>query len=124
MARSYDDCVAALGVGAEWVEFADLFTFLRHLRFAAMMNTLYGPELMKQSPYFGEAFWLFNTNVHFLHMGFPEWLNPAVVRAREDCLRAITKWRQFAVENSKGKSYPDELMWDEIWGLKLMKSIT
>ena len=63
---------------------------------------------MKQSLHFGEAFWLFDTNVHFLHVGFPEWLNPAVVRVRKDCLQA--KWRQFAVGNSKGKSYPDDIM--------------
>ena len=122
LARGYDDCVAALGVGTEWAEFPDLFTFLRDLGFTAMMNTLCGPELMKQSPHFGEAFWLLDTNVHFLHMGFPEWLNPAVVRAREDCLQAITKERRFAVENLKGKSCPDDLMWDEIWGSKLMRS--
>ncbi|KAF7854223.1 hypothetical protein EAF04_010520 [Stromatinia cepivora] len=117
----YEECVENSGVGDKWSDVSDFFIFLRDLALEASVNTLCGKDFLKQSPEFSDAIWEFDANIHFLYMGFPSWLRPRAAKARFTCLDAITKWRTTAVHKSQGRKVPDEALWDDIWGSKIMR---
>lgn len=66
-----DGLVVASGIGDEWVFRTDLYTFTRDCASTAVFNGLCGPRILKQCPAFLESFWVFDANVHWLHIGVP-----------------------------------------------------
>jgi hypothetical protein len=111
----------SIGSGA-WVELHDLSDFMRHIGSTAVITALCGPRLLRDCPDFLDAFWTFDERVHFLHMALPNWLNPRAGRARKFCLDAITEWRKGAVEMAKSTlGRIDNDIWNETWGLKVMR---
>ncbi|CAD6446712.1 8935b353-ef79-4117-907c-d473b1d49a45 [Sclerotinia trifoliorum] len=117
----YEGCVENSQIGDKWSDVSDLFILLRDLSLEASLNSLCGKYLLMQSPEFSSAFWEFDENVHFLFMGFLSWLRPRAAKARKRCLDAITRWRATAVQKSQGRKVPDETLWDDLWGSKIMR---
>lgn len=119
--QSFDSRMFQYDIGTEWIEYPDLYVFLRDLGFRSTVDALCGPKFLEITPEFDDSFWEFDANLHFLYIGWPTWLKPSAANARKRCVEAVCKWRASAVEHSKGKDYSDSVMWDEIWGLKPMR---
>ena len=117
----YNQGLVAHDIGPKWINMPDLFVFLRDLTFEASVNTLCGPDLLKDNPHFGEFFWIFDSNVHFLNVGLPSWFRPSARRARNECVKAISRWRVSAAEKFRKKIIDDSEMFDGIWGSKIMR---
>jgi hypothetical protein len=120
--HALDRLVIASGIGENWKVQSDLFTFIRDLSSTAIINALCGPSLLQQCPTFMESFWEFDANVHWLHIGVPRILRRSAYEARDGCQMAVKEWQRQAVVKSKDVTYPEVLLWDEIWGMKMMRN--
>jgi hypothetical protein len=108
-------------IGSDWKEMHDLFVFIRELAGHAGIGALCGPQLFKEEPQFLDLFWTFDTNMHFYHMGYPEWLRPKAKQARQRCMQALSRWRRKAIQATSEPDYSKDKLWDEHWGFKGMR---
>ncbi|KAK2839356.1 hypothetical protein FQN49_006220 [Arthroderma sp. PD_2] len=109
------------GVEDQWVEFPDLFSFIQDLTSKAIINALCGPRLIEKNPGFIESFWTFDLNVHYLNIGILTSFKTDAYNARDQCIQAIIEWKKAAIQDSKNTIYPNSMLWDDIWGLKVMR---
>lgn len=117
-----DKLAVGSGIDEEWTVKSDSFTFVRDLASTAIINAMCGPSLLQQCPTFIETFWSFDANIHWLHIGIPRILRKTAYRARDSCQEAVKEWQRQAIEQSADRAYPDELLWDETWGMKMMRN--
>lgn len=117
--NSFEERFMACEVRDKSVQPPDLYHLLKKLSFGSMVDTLCGPELLRLSPDFEKYFWQYDYNVDYL-MKYPTFLQPHARNARARCLEAMSKWRQFAIQNSHGTEYSGSRMWHRTWGMKCM----
>ena len=113
--------VAMSDISEQWTVHGDLFTFVRDLSSTAVVNARCGPTLLEQCPTFMASFWEFDANVHWFHIGVPRILRRDAYRARDTCLGAIKEWKSRANLRSRCNAHAHEMLWDEIWGMKMMR---
>lgn len=121
LTNEMEKLTAASGIGEDWVEYDDLFYFIRNLTSTACINALCGQHLLEKNPGFVDSFWVFDNNIHWLHVGIPAFLKPDAYKAQRECLDAIVNWKREAIKMSSCKPVPDSELWDEVWGLKIMR---
>jgi hypothetical protein len=119
--RIFEEGLMTHGINGDWKEMDDLFVFIRELAGHSGIGALCGPQLFKEEPQFLDLFWAFDRNIHFYHMGYPEWLRPEAKQARQRCMQALSRWRRKAVQATSGPNYPKDKLWDEHWGFKGMR---
>ncbi|KAH8721507.1 cytochrome P450 [Phaeosphaeriaceae sp. PMI808] len=101
-------------IGSEWVNYLDLYQFLRKILFRATTNAFYGSHLLQTTCNLEEDLWKFEENVPFHANGLPSILNRQAFKVRTRCIEAFRKWRAFAL-NVKSEQLPE---WNEVSGLK------
>ncbi|KAM5465212.1 hypothetical protein MferCBS49748_005152 [Microsporum ferrugineum] len=116
-----EELILSSEVDEQWTEFPDLFYFLQTLTSTAMMNALCGPCLIGKNPDFVDDFWTFDLNIHYLNIGIAPLFKVEGVKARDRCIKALIEWKRNAVWAARDKPYPDSLLWDDIWGFKIMR---
>lgn len=95
---------------------------LHEKMFAASVNTLAGPNLMKNNPTFMKDFWVFDENFMRLIIGYPRLTIRKGWNARDRCIKATMKWLTDAWENYDWeKKEPDEIGWEENFGFSLFR---
>lgn len=110
-------------VGTEWVEFPDLWLFIRDLVFPASTEAMCGSFLLSHNPTLTEDFWAFDQSIPTLLKGLPRWLSPGAYKSRDKVLNAIKKWHTFANEHSdRYRTGPNDPEWDPYFGCKYVKA--
>lgn len=67
---------AMLGIGNDWEERSDLYSFLRNVVFPSGVDSFFGENMLGLNPTLEEDFKVFDENVPFLGKGLPSWINP------------------------------------------------
>lgn len=102
----------------EWVEFADLYIFVRDIVFQPTTDAFFGPHLLSQNPNLAEDLWSFDESIPFLLSSFPKIFNRQAVKVRARCIQAFRKCRSFALGGQEQACFLPE--WNEKSGLKFM----
>ncbi|MCJ1394726.1 hypothetical protein MMC18_007606, partial [Xylographa bjoerkii] len=110
-----------LDIGHDWVEYPDLYLFVKELLTAPAIEALCGPELIGQTPSFAEDFWKLDSDIYYFFKCCPRFLMPQAWRNREILLTGIKKWHAYARENFQ-ESLVEADGHDRIYGSPLMRS--
>lgn len=110
-------------IGAEWVEFPDLFLFIQSLVFPAATESLCGSAILALHPTLTEDFWAFARCIPTLFRGSPRWLSPNAYKQRDKMLKMIKEWHAFACERSDfSKTGIEDAEWDPYLGYKYVRA--
>lgn len=85
----------------EWIEFPDLYLFIRGMVTKTATDAFCGPELLRLNPQLAQDFWEYDKNVPIFAKGFPRWMFPATYRVRDRCYKAFERWRANAFKESE-----------------------
>ena len=107
-------------VGDEWKDFPDLWTFIRDHMFHASITAMFGDQLFKIAPQFGEDFWKFEDRVPELAKGLPKWLNRSGIDARDRCLASVQSWGIYLKEQSNVTPRSDPV-YDPVFGSDIVQ---
>lgn len=105
--------VEKCAIDDDWINYPDLYLFIRTILFRATTDAFYGPHLLTTSSHLEEDIWKFDANVPFLAKGLPGIFNWPARRIRASCTKAFRRWR--ASLNEKAEQLPE---WNEKSGLK------
>lgn len=89
-----------LPISDDWVEFPDLFNFLRPIISCATIEAMCGSYFVTQYPKFTKYFWQFNADMPKLLQGWPKWLMPGAWVARDRCIETMKKWRKTSSDDN------------------------
>lgn len=108
---------SASEIGADWIAFPDLTSFLGRHVFEAATRSMFGTYLFSLNPTLAEDFWNHNRFIGALFMGLPRWLNPVAYRAREKMLKNFVRWQKYAREHCDIADLGD-VEWEPYYGSK------
>lgn len=89
-----------LPISDDWVEFPDLFNFLRPIISCATIEAMCGAYFLTQYPKFTQYFWQFNADIPKLLQGWPKWLMPGAWVARDKCIEMMKEWRKTSSDDN------------------------
>ena len=108
---------------SEWIEFEDLYHFIREFMFSAAVESLCGTAILGINPTLTEDFWSFEDSVPTLFKQVPYWLAPRAHKARDKMLETVKKWHALANEYSDfNKLATEDPDWDPYFGSKYVKA--
>jgi len=91
--------ISQVDVGHEWIEFADLYSFVQDLLIGPAIEAMCGPTLIAQNPTFVDDFWKFDSDLLYFFKGCPRWLAPRAWRNRNRILGSLKTWHAYAREH-------------------------
>lgn len=107
----------------DWVEYPDLYAFLKVLVLRTAVETLMGSKILEMNPELIDDFRTFDSNIPWFSRGFPRWLMPAAYRARDRLLAGIKQWHAHAHAYSDcTKIANEDPEWEPYFGTKLLRS--
>jgi hypothetical protein len=83
----------------EWVEYPDLYRFIRTMVTKTATDAFFGPELLRNHPRLEQDFWEYDSNVPFFAKRIPRWMYPGPYKIRDRCYSALESWRANAFKN-------------------------
>ncbi|KAF1994307.1 cytochrome P450 [Amniculicola lignicola CBS 123094] len=107
--------------GDKWVEMSSLHSVVRDIIFPAIVDAVFGPNLLADSPELLTMFWEFDDCTPFLGRMMPNFLKPNAAKSRDACLLAMKRWRRRAEEESAHAKADGSAEWDPIWGIGAIK---
>ncbi|KAH7324460.1 Pfs, NACHT and ankyrin domain protein [Stachybotrys elegans] len=111
----------AQNIGHEWTEMPDLSAFFRELAGSALVESLFGPAMLKFSPEFIENLWGFDDNVPWLARGIPSFIMPSAHKHRERAVAQMKEWYIYARRHFDEANISSDGDADPIWGSWLMR---
>ena len=112
---------ASQDICSEWVEMPDLYGFLKVQIFNASVEAMCGSHILLLNPKFCEDFWIFEAGATKLAKGYPWWLIPSTIQARNRCLAHVKKWHLFLRENGCREKSEDDESFDPKLGAGLVR---
>ncbi|KAK5661823.1 hypothetical protein OQA88_9925 [Cercophora sp. LCS_1] len=106
----------------EWAT-VSLFKWVKkHMTDAAVVS-LIGPRILQQTPDFSDLFWDFDSNLFYLIMGPPKWLNRHPWRVHKAFHDAVaryveTAWREFNWDGPDAESD-----WEPVFGARVAREL-
>ncbi len=114
--------VEALGIGEDWVEYPDLYSFCKTTVSGANIQAMMGSKIMELNPTLVEDFWTAKAFAPEYFRGLPRWLASTAFSARDRIIGSVRAWHDYSFANgdhtNTGPQDPD---WDPIWGSKYSK---
>ncbi len=113
--------VDALGFSEQWTTVDDFFTLLAKTVSAALVESVFGPSLLRLNPDFIEDLWKYDDAIPYLARGIPQWIMPGPYQIR-DCLRdQIKKWYAYARREFTEDSIEADGDGDPSWGSEFVR---
>jgi hypothetical protein len=100
----------------------DYGLFFHHQIGSAMVNSLFGPKLLEQSPEFLRDMWTFDKAIPKFWKMLPHFLMPEAYKARDRLIGSIQQWHSHARENFQPSDINLEDGTDPFWGTELIRS--
>ncbi|GCB28270.1 cholesterol 7-alpha-monooxygenase [Aspergillus awamori] len=110
----------AVPTGPTWTYVDDLTEFFEDHLGAAILETLFGPLLLTESPGFHRTLWKYDRYIMSMAKRLPSWLIPEGYQLRDKVLSGIMKWHKRATELSARHS-ADVGEDDPYWGSAMMR---
>ncbi|KAF2197033.1 cytochrome P450, partial [Delitschia confertaspora ATCC 74209] len=113
----------SLSIGEDWVDMPDLYNFLQRNVTRAAIESIMGSKILEMNPTLVEDFWNFDNCVPKFLRGLPRWLIPSAYKNRDNLLRNIKKWHEYAHKHSDcTKTGIEDPEWDPYFGFKLVRA--
>lgn len=106
----------------EWTEMPDLLQFFQRNIGTSIMQSLFGPTLLRLHPTFVDDFWEYEKNVPRFAWGLPSFMMPGAYRNRRKLINQLTSWYAFARRSFTESSRDEDGDGDVFWGSELMRS--
>ncbi|KAF2865178.1 cytochrome P450 [Massariosphaeria phaeospora] len=88
-----------------WTEIEDMWSFFHNEISKAVMETLFGPAVMKQYPRLVRDFWEFDSNFDGFILGYPQFMMSSAYTARDRLLGNLWDWLLAAKESKEGLEF-------------------
>ena len=85
----------------DWVQEADLYSFVLKVLIGPAVEAMCGPVLRNQNPNFGNDFWKLDHDILYFFKGYPKWLAPSAHQNRAKLLDGVKRWHNIARDNFK-----------------------
>lgn len=106
---------------SDWTSMPDLQQFFRDNLGQSVVESFFGPLLLKVNPTFMEDLWEFDDATPLLSKRLPRWLIPRAYHVRDSLLRQIQAWYRHArLQFKESLIYPDG-NGDPFWGSAMMR---
>ncbi|KAI9167950.1 Cholesterol 7-alpha-monooxygenase [Paramyrothecium foliicola] len=105
----------------EWTDVADFSSFFRDVVGSALIESLFGPTMLRINPQFIEDLWGFDDSIPWLARGVPAFLRPSAHEHRERGVTQLKRWYAYAREHFDESNISRDGDGDPIWGSKLMR---
>jgi len=112
--------LCSLNVTNEWVEYLDLLAFFEEHVGQAVLQAIFGTQLLEQDEGFLHDLWEFDAGVMGLARRLPRFSIPAAYRVRETLLGAVRSWHGFA-KAGEGAGADGDGDGDPVWGSRMMR---
>ncbi|KAI1128000.1 cytochrome P450 [Nemania abortiva] len=120
--RVLHEGISVLEIGESWVEYPDLYRFMRLIIVRANIEATLGSKVLELNPSLVEDFCDAATTVPKFLNGWPRWLAPKGFKARDRVIKALEKWHAYAnVAGDYNSTRDGDPEWDAIWGSKCEK---
>ena len=110
-----------LGKDGEWMEYPDFLEFFEDVVGKAIVEAIFGSELLSQNPEFVRDLWTYDAVVMSLARRLPAFCNPQAHRVRRKLLGCIKRWHEFARAKSGVRGDSDGNDFDPVWGSRMMR---
>ncbi|GKZ21546.1 hypothetical protein AbraIFM66951_006728 [Aspergillus brasiliensis] len=110
----------AVPLGPSWTHVDDLTEFFEDHLGTAILEALFGPILLTETPGFHRTLWQYDKYIMSMAKRLPSWLIPEGYRLRDEVLRGIMKWHKRATELSQNNT-ADLGEDDPYWGSAMMR---
>lgn len=106
----------------EWNSITDFQEFFFKIMGVSLIESLFGPSLLRLSPTFIDDLIEFDNNVPWLARGIPSFAMPKPYKIRSGLNNKIKKWHSYAQKNFDESSVTDDGDGDLFWGSKLIRN--
>jgi hypothetical protein len=93
------DRISNLEVNHDWIEFADLYSFVQDMLTGPAIEAMCGPVLLNRNSTFIDDFWQLDSDILIFFKGLPRWTTPRAWKNRERLLTAVKTWHAYAQEH-------------------------
>jgi hypothetical protein len=105
----------------EWTEMPDFSDFFRYMVGSCLIQTIFGPTMLRLNPEFMRDLWSFDDNVPWFARGVPSFIKPAAYRARQNTIDQLKRWYSYAREHFDESSIDSDGDGDVYWGSWLIR---
>jgi hypothetical protein len=119
--RGLESRIDALGFSDEWTTVDDFYTLLAKTVSEAVVECIFGPQLLRLNPGFIDDMWTYDDMIPWLARGVPRWLMPGPYRIRDSLREQIKKWYAAAREEFTESSIEADGDGDPYWGSEFVR---
>lgn len=106
----------------QWVELGDFRKFFEDSMGKSLIESLFGPSLLKINPSFVHDLVEFDREVPWLSRGIPAWINPRPHRVRKSLCDQLKRWHAYARQNFDDSKISADGDGDPYWGSEFMRT--
>ncbi|KAJ5658225.1 cytochrome P450 [Penicillium longicatenatum] len=104
-----------------WISMPDIHQFFRDNLGRSVVESFFGPLLLKTNPTFMQELWEFDDATPSLSKRLPRWLIPRAYRVRDSLLGQILAWYENARAQFKDSLIDTDGNGDPCWGSEMMR---
>ncbi|KAI1484554.1 Pfs, NACHT and ankyrin domain protein [Biscogniauxia mediterranea] len=112
---------AELQLSEEWTEIPDLLDFFHHHVGASLVESIFGPTLLRLNPDFIDDMWEFDDNIPWLARAVPSWIMPKPYQVREKIVSQFKRWYVYARQHFHESCISEDGDGDPFWGSYLTR---
>ncbi|KAI1074873.1 cytochrome P450 [Whalleya microplaca] len=108
--------VGQLAFAGEWQDLEDFRSFFQNLMGGALLESLFGPELIRLNPNIVGDLLEFDANIPWLARGIPSFIKPAPYRLRSRLWSQFKRWKNYARKEFHESRISEDGDGDPFWG--------
>ncbi|KAI1439197.1 cytochrome P450 [Xylaria sp. CBS 124048] len=120
--RRLETMLSETDVSEAWTGHDDFKAFFQDSVGPALIESVYGPALLRLSPTFVADLYAFDDNVPWLARGIPSFLMPRPYRLRERLAGHMRRWHEYARQNFNESSIYEDGDGDPFWGSAFIRN--
>ncbi|KAI0806446.1 cytochrome P450 [Xylaria sp. FL0064] len=114
--------IVEVELSSKWTEFSDFQKFFRKLVGPSLIESIFGPALLRLSPSVIDDLYEFDANVPWLARALPSFIMPQPYRTREKLVDHIRRWHGYAQQQVSESSINVDGDGDPYWGSAFIRN--
>ena len=114
--RSLSDRLAAVEIGADWIQIPDFLEFIQMELSTAVLEATTGPQLVARNPTFVSDLFKYDSVIPTLSKRLPRCMAPKAYTIRDKMLCMIKNWHAYAREHFDEQLVDPNGDYDPFWG--------
>jgi hypothetical protein len=105
-----------------WTEIDDLGALVKRLCGTAVIEAIFGKELLKINPDFVDNLWRLDNDLPWFARGLPSFVIPRAYRNRRGLVDQILRWYEYARQNFDESMIDADGDGDPVWGSAMVRN--